>query len=246
MFKYKGVLIFFLLFSLPIVSGAIQSLPDAVKTGQCVTLPQSYANSSFQNITTIQLPDETILIINSSMQNLGGGYFNYSFCNTTQNGRYIVNGIGDTDGTVAIWNYDFLVNPLGKIFTSQQATLYFLMFVVSFLLFLGSFIFGIYAPSSNKRDQMTGYIIAVDNLKYVKIFMLAISYLLLMLIVYFGWMISYGYLDLDFLGNLFNFSFYFLAILLLPLFIVGAYVVIANWVRDSKLAEDLSRGFKIR
>ena len=42
--------------------------------------------------------------------------------------------------------------------------------------------FGLYAQSGNNRDETTGYIFAVSNMKYVKMFMFGISYLLLMLI----------------------------------------------------------------
>ena len=93
---------------------------------------------------------------------------------------------------------------------------------------------------------MTGYIFAVSNMKYVKMFLLAISYLFLVLIVYFGYIISYGYLDMDFLGNLFYFAFYTMIVLILPLFIIGVYVIISNLIRDSAVAEMLSRGLHVK
>ena len=235
-----------ILLLIPLASCEIQSLPHPVKTGLCVNLPQSYANSTYQNITTVQLPDESFIPIQSNMQDNGGGYFNYTFCNTTQNGEYLVNGIGDIDGTATTWVYKFTVNPLGKIFTNQQAILYFMILLLSFVLFTICVAFGLYAPSGNNRDTMTGYIIAVSNMKYVKSFMLAVSYLLLFLIVYFAYIISYGYLDLDFLGSLFYFLFYFMAVLMLPLFIIGVYVVIANVIRDNKIGDMLQRGLRVK
>ena len=244
--KTKIFFIFLLILLLPLTVAEIQSLPHPVKTEQCVNLPQIYANSSWQNLTAIQQPDETIIVLNTGMQSLGGGYFNYTYCNNSQNGEYIVNGIGDVDGTATTWNYKYTVNPLGKIFTSQQALLYIAIFVIAFLLFLLCAGLGFYAPSGNNRDQMTGYILAVSNMKYVKMFMMSISYLLLMLIVYFGYIISYGYLDLDFLGSLFYFAFYTMVVLILPAFIVGTYFVIANWVRDSKVSDMLSRGLTVQ
>ena len=228
------------------VSSEVQTLPDGVKTSQCVMLPQIYANSSWQNITTIQLPDKSLININARMTLLSPGFFNYSFCNTSTNGNYIVNGIGDVDGVPTTWNYMFVVNPLGKVLTNSQAILYFLIFIIAFILFIGSVVLAVYLPSDNKRNEMTGYVIAVSNIKYVKIFMYATSYLLLMLMMYFGWTISYGYLDLEFLGGLFNFIFYAMVIALLPLFIVGMYVVIANKVKDSQVADYLLRGLHVK
>jgi magnesium-transporting ATPase (P-type) len=175
-----------------------------------------------------------------------GTVYNYSFCNSTQNGQYIVNGIGDVDGIQTAFAYDFIVNPLGKTFTSSQAVMYCLIFVISFVLFLICLIAGIYTPSGNKTDEMTGYVLAVSNLKYIKILMFCFSYLLLVLMTYFGWMVSYGYLDMDFLGNLFNFAFWTLVIMLLPLFIVGSYVLVANLIKDSQVADTLQRGIRSR
>jgi hypothetical protein len=80
----------------------------------------------------------------------------------------------------------------------------------------------------------------------IKILSLVFAYLVAMFMAYFSWMISFAYLDMDFLSTIFQFLFYAEAILLLPLFIVGTYVFIANWVRDSKVHEALLRGFKIR
>lgn len=240
----------FMLFLLSILlisfaSAEVQTLPPVV-TGQCVNLPQQYANSTYQNITTIQLPDKNIMIINSPMTNLGGGSYNYTFCNTTLNGDYIVNGIGNIDGTPQTWNYNFNVNPFGKTFTNGQAILYFLIFTIVFLVFVGCISAGIYLPYGNEKDQMTGYIIAVSNMKYVKLFLLAISYLSLVLLSYFGWMISYGYLDMDFIGRISQFAFYALAYCTLPGFILFTYILIANWVRDNKIGEQLSMGLHIR
>lgn len=242
----KLILICFVLFFLSFASAEVQSLPHPARTNFCVNLPQSFANSTYQNITVIQLPDESLLSINSPMNNIGGGYFNYTFCNTSINGHYIVNGIGDVDGLNQAWNYEFVVNPLGQILTQGQAILYFLIFIVSFILFLVAFGAGIYIPADNDRDQMTGYILAVSNRKYIKMFMLGLSYMFFLLVVYFGWIISYGYLDLDSLGNLFSIAFYALAWLTLPLFVICTYIIIANKVRDTKIGDLLSRGLTAR
>ena len=241
----KLFLLCFIFFLIPFATAEIQSL-DTAKTGSCINLPQSYANSTFQLISHIQNPDKTLVIINDYMSSVSNGFYNYSFCNTSQNGKYIVNGIGDVDGVNQTWQYDFSVNPIGKTLTSSQALLYILVFVVAVIFFLLSVSMGIYLPSYNNSDAMTGYVLAVSNMKYIKMFFICISYLMFMLMCYFGWMISYGYLDMDFLGTLFNFAFYLMVYLLVPFVIVGLYVVIANLVHDAKLSEMLGRGLKVR
>ena len=243
--KITLITLIVLIFLISVVSAEIQILPP-VKTETCVNLPQSYANSTFQNITLIQLPDKTFISVNKNMQSNAGGFYNYTFCNTSQNGEYIVNGIGDIDGTYQTWNYKFEVNPFGKVFTSSQAILYFLIFIVS-LIFLFAFLaFGIYLPVSNTKDQITGYIFAVNNLKYVKVICLAFAYLCTILMAYFGWMISYGYLDLQFIGDIFHFAFIGLLALLIPLFILGVIFSIFKAVEDSKVSEALNMGLRIR
>ena len=169
------------IFSLNFVSGEVQSLPQPVKTGECINLPQIHANITYSNISTIQTPS-SLLTINSQQTNLGQGYFNYTFCNTSSNGLYIINGIADPDGIPTAWNYEIIVNPLGKVFTTSQAVLYILVFIIAFTLFMLCVIGATSISSDNKRDQMTGYILAVDNMKYVKMFLWAISYLLVLLI----------------------------------------------------------------
>lgn len=245
MHKLLFLFIFSFIFLAPLISAEEQTL-GAFKTDSCVTLKQTCGNCTFVNLSISIPPNQTTFLTNQPMTNSAPSLYTYVFCNTSINGEYIYDTYSNPNGILTASPVNFIINPLGKILTNSQAILYFLIFIISFILFMICIIFGIYVPSGNKRDEMTGYILAVNNMKYVKIFMFAISYLLLTLMTYFGWMVSFGYLDMDFLGTLFNFSFYFLIILMLPLFIVGVFVLIANAVRDSKVGEALTRGLRFR
>ena len=86
----------------------VQTL-GTVSIGNCVDLPQSYYNSTYSNITSIQYPNKTIIEMNISMQKRGKGYYVYRFCNTTQLGEYIVNTITDVDGIFTRASYNFYV-----------------------------------------------------------------------------------------------------------------------------------------
>ena len=140
----------------------------------------------------------------------------------------------------------YIVNPLGDELTSSKAFLYILLFVVSILIFIGLSIFGIYLPVSNKKDELSGYILAVSNLKYLKYLSLAFAYLVSIIISYLAWMISYAYLSMNFLSKLFQFAFYFQAVVALPLFILFTYINITNLIRDSEVGELLSRGLTVK
>ncbi len=40
-------------------------------------------------------------------------YYNYSFCDTSELGQYIINGFGDPDGKKKPWNYNLFVTETG-------------------------------------------------------------------------------------------------------------------------------------
>jgi hypothetical protein len=140
----------------------------------------------------------------------------------------------------------FEVNALGIEFTTARAILNALIFTFSILVFIGLLIMGIATPSGNKSDAMTGYILAVSNLKYFKIVCLGLAYLVAVFIAYFCWMMSYAYTALIFVSEIFRIIFMTLAVLTLPLFILLAYLMIANAIRDSKIADALSRGLSYK
>lgn len=106
------VLGFFLVSTvLPLVNSEQQSL-GTYKVGSCISLTQICANCTFNNITSVTAPDSTIVLTQSAMTKSGTVY-NKTFCNTGQQGRYIVRGLGDPEGTDTIWTYDFQVTPSG-------------------------------------------------------------------------------------------------------------------------------------
>lgn len=245
--KKRAILFLFLLsiFLISFASAEVKVL-GTFKTNECVTLKQTCANCTFVNLSVSIPPNQTTFLVNVSMSRITTSLFTFPFCNTSINGEYIYDTIGNPDGILVVEPISFIINPLGKTLTNSQAILYFLIFIFAFIIFLICMTFGIYLPSHNTSDQMTGYILAVNNLKYVKYLLFAVSYLLLMLMFFFGWMVSFGYLDLPFLGNLFNFGFYFLVIFLFVMFPILIYLLIANWVRDSKISEMLQRGLTVR
>lgn len=114
---------------IPLISAEVQTKPP-VKQGDCTNIVQLYYNSSYQNVTTIENPQGLIYIIKKPMTNLGGGYFNYTFCNTSVIGYYIVNGVGDKDGEVVSWNYDFYVGSSNLEPDGVVIVLFILLFLI--------------------------------------------------------------------------------------------------------------------
>jgi hypothetical protein len=171
--------------------------------------------------------------------NVSSGNFSYS-------GQYSFIFQCNTSTQGGFYEHDFLVNGIGEALTTEKSILYSLIWIVSFLMFLGLLIYGLGADGNNKKDEMSGYVLAVSNVKYLKIFSLAICYVILVFLSYFSWMLCYSYLDMEFMSSIFQFIFYALAIATLPLFILLVYILIANGVRDHQIGEMISRGLRVR
>jgi hypothetical protein len=210
-----------------------------------VTLTQGCANSTYSNISLILNPSGDIILNQETIMS-GNDFYSYNFTNTEILGEYLVYGHCNEDGVDTSWVYTFEITPFGNTLTTGRAIFYSLTFLISLLCFVGLIMLGTWIPSSNKTDEFTGYILAVSNLKYLKMFFLALSYVILVFISYFCWIISYGYLNLPFVASVMQFFFYTLAICTLPLFILYVYLNISNLLRDSKISEQLTRGLKVR
>ena len=180
--------------------------------------------------------DEWDINISSGNFSIDGQYSIIFDCKTTNL----------TENKGGFFQYDFQVTSIGIEFTTGKAILYSVIMIVSILTFMGLLWIGLALPSGNKTDEFTGYVIAVRNLKYLKYFLLGFSYITLLWINYFAWMITYAYLDFEFLANIFRFMFTFMAILTLPLFILFAWITISNLVRDIQVGDALMRGLRVK
>ena len=244
----KTLLIFLVLFILPmaIASEDLRQLPP-IKQNDCMPLVQYCGNCTYVNITSITYPNGSVRNLNW-LTNYNGGdtYVNNSFCDTSQLGTYVYATLGDPDGIRIPQPVAREVTATGFEFNTQTAFIYLIVFVFAILFFILSVWGAISLPFKNKTDAMTGYIFAIEILKYLKIVCWMIAYLTLMVIFYFIYIMTYSFINLDFVGKIFYFAFYGMVILLLPMFIIGIYVIIANWIRDSQVADALQRGFRIR
>ena len=216
------------------------------KAGESISLVQNCLTSSYSNISRITYPNGSFALNTQTAMVKNGDDYSYAFSDTNALGQYSVYGTCDESGVKTNWVYDFQVTATGEDLTSAKATAYVIIFIISFIVFLALLTMGIYLPVRNKSDEMTGYILAVSNLKYLKLFCLGLSYIVIVFISYFAWMFSYAYLDMDFVTTIFQFIFYALAALVLPLFILFTYFTIANLIRDSQIGEQLSRGLRVR
>lgn len=244
--KIKFAIAFMLLIGILFFIGLhmVNAELNMVKSGNCINLR---VLSNCLTISLIEVSNNQTFFINSSMTHLGGQTFNYSFCNTSSLGIYTFSWDDPCiDCSFGGCGNSFTSTITGSDLTISKAVTYILIFVISFLIFVGLLLFGMMLPSKNNSDEMTGYIIAVSNLKYLKLLSLAFAYLVALFICFFSWNVSYNYLDISFITTIFQFLSIGLAVTLLPLFILGVYLCITNLIKDSKLSDYLSRGLKIQ
>jgi len=84
------------MFLISLVSADVNSL-GTYKTLDCVEVRQTCASCSYVNVS-INHPDSSIAVSNKVMTNEGAGLWTYTFCNTSNLGRYDVTGQGDING----------------------------------------------------------------------------------------------------------------------------------------------------
>jgi hypothetical protein len=204
------------------------------------------SNCSTVNIIEIT-NSNTTFIINSSMTKVGGQTFSYTFLNTSQLDDYSFSWNDPCiDCSTGGCGNSFSITATGQTLTGAKVTVYMLVFIISLLIFAALLIVGIFLPVKNKRDQMTGYIIALENLKYLKFFCIMFAYLVALFMAFFSYSVCYSYLDFPFLTSLTYFIFYGMVGGCVIFFPIMIYFLIANWTRDSKIADLLSRGLHAR
>ena len=110
----KKILLAFVfgMFFLSLASASIENL-GTVQQYDCIVLKQTCDDCSYNNITSVSFPNRTTDALSIEVEmTKDGTEYNYTFCNTSALGTYIVNGKGDTDGRDT-WNYKFNVTTTG-------------------------------------------------------------------------------------------------------------------------------------
>jgi hypothetical protein len=217
-----------------LASATIEDIGTA-KQNTCVSLMQQNQGVAYETLSSIQLPDKTFIVINKNMTSQGLGFYNYSFCNTTQIGTYFVNGF-DTDES---WSYYFEITPSGRIYTMEEGITYLFLFLL--IISLGVFLIwaSIKIPYDNYYD---GTVFKINYGKHLKIFLIVIAYLVGLISLYIGWNVSLAYIHLPTVAKFFLVLFRIGLALLIPGTITYAVLTIVIYVRDKKWLEDAKRG----
>ncbi len=101
------------IFLISLTTAAISDLGN-FKRFDCVDLPQTCPDCTYNNISRITTDSESTVVLGEVIMTKDGTYYSYSFCNTTTLGTYNVNGYGDEGGVLGTWEYVLHITETGK------------------------------------------------------------------------------------------------------------------------------------
>ena len=228
------------------------SADEIYKTNTTISLSQScfnngtYCSGNAQCNVTIFSPNVTLLVNNQAMTNQIS-FHNYSLINTdtTSKGVYEYR-ILCQDGIYSNFeSFNFEVTPTGTSPTIAQTLFYALMI----LLAVGFFLITLYGflriEWSNQRDP-EGYLININDMKYVKIILFFFMYALLIWLSFLGMAVNNNFLYFDLGTNMFENIFYVLTAGIYPLILGLVAIGIISYINDKKLEEVFTRGLRTK
>jgi hypothetical protein len=232
MLKYNKLLLapifFIFLFSLSFISAFDFTSTELLNLGtfkqnDCVTLYQTCASCSYVNLTSVKLPNGTIVGYNDAMTKDGSEY-SYDYCNTSLTGQYFYTIKGDKGGTEASEVILFEITLDGNANNLQRGLIS--ISLIFFFILLG---FGFYSIHSkvNLEKWNNSLLKRYENKNYVKLVLGSIVYNILKnpFIIYYliGFPVIVGLTDLSYAYGLGNFLSLFEA--LIVIYSVGVFIV---------------------
>jgi len=202
----KKIFVIFLLSILLFNSVIALDSIGTFKQTDCVRIPQTCATCTYINISSISYPNSTIAVNNTAMTSWGNGEYFYNFCNTSDTGRYDVRGKGDKGGTDTSFATYFIISPNGKETTTGESILYSLFIFILFGCFLILVYFILVLPNENDRDE-NNVVVGIVKLKYLRIFFIALSYPLILIILNLMNGLAVNYANLSIFAGIIGFIF---------------------------------------
>jgi hypothetical protein len=147
--------------------------------------------------------------------------------NTTQNGVYIVTGIGDYNGEVTIWNYDFIITPNGDVLDISSVLLLILITLLITFILISTI------STMIKTNSYT-----------IKVVFFDISYLIVLSLAYVIWYVATNFIyTLPILSSLLYYSWFILLILIFPMIIVSISLILISNLQQKNNQKLLSMGY---
>lgn len=205
---------------IPLVTGLQCELHIENKTGEHVYTGLVYSDGDF----------DYDFDVNQNNFTVAGEYTYLVGCNTSYAGGFSEGG--------------FVVNKAGDELTLPITIYYGILLCILLFVFLLLLIGTIVIPWKDHVNDK-GDLISINDAKYFKVLSGYLSYVMMMVILWFIDEISTGYLLYDFLGNLISLVRVFSFAILWPLSLFLLASLIFNWMRDRKVTQLVKRGIML-
>lgn len=229
------------IFLITLVSAETQTL-GTFEQNSCINLIQTCSNCTYVNISSVLYPNSTQVIGEVAMSKVGTLY-NYSFCNTSIMGSYIISGHGNIDGVDTTWNYNLIIAPA---YSLNTATAIFYVGVVLLLCFLFIVCIGAIKmlPDQDPRDE-EGHIMSINSLKYLRYPFGALAWGILVIISFVIFNFAEGYLTEGLLLAIFKMFFTLLMISATIGIPVILWFMFAKFLQDQVIKKHIERGIQL-
>lgn len=206
----------------------------------------TYCPSTFScNITIFN--EAGTVINNQLMSTTNYPTYNYSISKSLINitglyyGRQVCCGsIGCND-----YSFEFKVNAQGKEYGTIEGIIYIILFAILGVMLSVSVYASLKIQWRNNRSQ-SGNVVSVNWMKYGKMVMFAVSYILFLGIVYLAYTISLGILEFTEMGKLFFVFYRLLFALTIPTMAFLFVMTLVMFVNDKNIEKNLTRGLTVR
>jgi len=194
---------------------------------------------------TVLYPNTSAIVNHGEMQ-WNENFFNYTIPDTMTNIEGEYSASVSCDGSYSGFStFHFKINKSGTILSSAQGYIYIALLAFSILLFVFCFIGALKIPWRNGRDT-EGKIIHINNLRYAKVFLWVMSYLLLIWIFWIAKYMGQTFLRFDFVSQLFNVLFMITLVSFFPVLTAALVFTIISFLTNKRLQKAIIRGIPLR
>lgn len=217
------------------------------KQGQAMEITATCDNcTTGVNLTQLIFPNGTFALRGQFSMTKNGTTYNYTYTPHTI-GTYKYVTCGDLDGTLTCSDTidrEFEVNSVGTPFTTQKSIMYIGLLTLLIFMFILDLMVAFKLPSGNNKD-MSGQILSINNLKYLRPILFGFAYVLIIVIMFVSSNLSFAFLGENMFGKLF-FAFYtimFKGLIIVPfIWIIWLFAKIAQ---DKEIKNMIERGVPV-
>ena len=210
----------------------------------CTNADGSPCDSSFSCNVTVAYPNNSLLFENQGAS-FNTDHYNITITNTDILGSYSYL-IYCTNGTDhgAQPDLSYIVNLTGEDLNISKTMLYIFILIVTLVIFLLSLYGSIKIPWKYKRDE-EGFIVQMNDLKYVKLLLWFMTYTILIFITWLTASVS-KFLELGMASGFFDMIYLTLLVFIFPIFLIVFITGILKTFSDKKINDLLGRNLRVK